>query len=101
MPHRRFWSRLAAPLFISIFLPLMIASAAHAQAVQYKILHTFGTGTDGEYPAGSLVFDHAGNLYCVTFWGGTGTGCSSGCGAEVRADVAGASAGGSARAGND
>ncbi len=36
-----------------------------------KVLHTFGTGTDGSNPSyGGLIFDAAGNLYGETFYGG-------------------------------
>jgi len=38
-----------------------------------RILHTFDRhgGADGYYPAGSLIFDAAGNLYGTTYSGGT------------------------------
>ncbi|MGB6676495.1 MAG: choice-of-anchor tandem repeat GloVer-containing protein [Terriglobales bacterium] len=37
-----------------------------------RILHQFKCGTsDGTYPASSLIFDPAGNLYGTTSWGGT------------------------------
>jgi uncharacterized repeat protein (TIGR03803 family) len=36
-----------------------------------KVLHSFGNGTDGIGPRGSLVFDGAGNLYGTTYDGGT------------------------------
>ena len=35
------------------------------------MLHTFGSGTDGADPEGTLVFDAAGNLYGTTTFGGT------------------------------
>jgi uncharacterized repeat protein (TIGR03803 family) len=35
------------------------------------ILHTFGNGTDGQTPLGSLIFDSAGNLYGTASAGGT------------------------------
>jgi hypothetical protein len=31
-----------------------------------RILHSFGSGKDGPYPSGGVVFDKAGNLYGVT-----------------------------------
>jgi uncharacterized repeat protein (TIGR03803 family) len=34
------------------------------------VLHTFGNGADGVYPAGDLIFDAAGNLYGMTYDGG-------------------------------
>ena len=37
----------------------------------YKLLHSFGNGTDGIGPAGNLIFDGAGNLYGATTSGGT------------------------------
>jgi hypothetical protein len=35
-----------------------------------KVLHSFGKGTDGNEPLGSLVADASGNLYGVTLRGG-------------------------------
>ena len=35
-----------------------------------QILYSFGGGEDGQYPAGSVIFDNAGNLYCTTQLGG-------------------------------
>jgi len=45
-----------------------------------SILHSFGSGTDGEYPSSGVVLDTAGNMYGTTFQGGTGTECPIGCG---------------------
>jgi uncharacterized repeat protein (TIGR03803 family) len=44
-----------------------------------KVLHSFGGGSDGKLPNGSLIADGAGNLYGVTARGGDGA-CRSGCG---------------------
>jgi len=35
------------------------------------VLHSFGAGTDGSGPTGSLIFDGGGNLYGATYAGGT------------------------------
>lgn len=34
------------------------------------VLHDFGSGTDGAQPQGGLIFDHEGNLYGMTTYGG-------------------------------
>jgi uncharacterized repeat protein (TIGR03803 family) len=38
-----------------------------------KVLYSFANGTDGTFPAAGLVFDAAGDLYGVTYEGGTGS----------------------------
>jgi uncharacterized repeat protein (TIGR03803 family) len=44
-------------------------------------LHSFGSGTDGWWPAAALIADKSGNLYGTTEWGGFSTFyCGSGCG---------------------
>lgn len=44
-------------------------------------VHTFAGGTDGSFPASTLIFDKAGNLYGTTAFGGGSTVCeSNGCG---------------------
>ena len=35
------------------------------------LLHNFGGGADGSNPSAGIAFDGSGNLYGVTFWGGT------------------------------
>jgi hypothetical protein len=42
-------------------------------ATKYKVLHNFGSGNDGSFPAGSVVQDKKGNLYGAT--GGGDVGC--------------------------
>ena len=42
-----------------------------------KILHSFGGGSDGKNPSGSLIFDAAGNLYGTTSYGGANTFCGN------------------------
>ena len=44
------------------------------------ILHSFGGGTDGRYPATDLIFDAAGNLYGTTYLGGIHPCGGDGCG---------------------
>ncbi|MFZ0814860.1 MAG: choice-of-anchor tandem repeat GloVer-containing protein [Candidatus Sulfotelmatobacter sp.] len=38
-----------------------------------KVLHSFGNGTDGTFPVAGLVLDATGDLYGVTYEGGTGS----------------------------
>jgi len=55
-------------------------------AGKFTVLHSFTEATDGEYP-NSLVRDAAGNLYGVTFGGGTNLGCYYGsCGTVFKLD---------------
>ena len=49
---------------------VMVASSASAEWKE-KVLYSFqGLPNDGSYPAGGVVFDHAGNLYGATTDGG-------------------------------
>ena len=43
------------------------------------VLHSFGGGSDGSSPKGTLIFDQAGDLYGMTYSGGS-NGCFNGCG---------------------
>ena len=47
---------------------LVATLSAHAQT--FQVLHSFGFGTDGAYPTGSLIEDSAGIFYGTTFYGG-------------------------------
>jgi uncharacterized repeat protein (TIGR03803 family) len=44
------------------------------------VLYSFQGTPDGNNPASKLVFDHSGNLYGTTMYGGSCTGNSAGCG---------------------
>lgn len=48
---------------------------------KFKVLYSFASGNDGQYPQARVIEDNAGNLYGTTDFGG-GIGCSdaSGCG---------------------
>jgi len=52
---------------------LLLACVASA-GTRYKVLHDFGAGNDGRYPAGGLVMGGDGNLYGAT--GGVPAGCN-------------------------
>jgi uncharacterized repeat protein (TIGR03803 family) len=50
-------------------------------AWSFAVLHSFTGNPDGSWPASSLIFDAAGNLYGTTAEGGAGQGCGNyGCG---------------------
>ena len=42
-----------------------------------SVIHNFGNGSDGKYPAGDLVLDAAGNLYGAASAGGASGGVSN------------------------
>lgn len=50
---------------------LLLAATTFAYGGTEIVLHNFGGGTDGAYPASALIFDTAGNLYGTTTSGGT------------------------------
>jgi len=62
----------------------MIVPVASARAAEFKVLHSFHGGSDGEYPEAGLATDGSGTLYGTTFGdlgqGGPGKVCSKTCG---------------------
>src|ERR1700722_11441968 len=72
------WLRYAGwPLVLVLMMPMVTASASAEW--KEKVLYSFQGGSDGQTPAGGVVFDKAGNLYGVTNEGGS-TCPSPGCG---------------------
>jgi len=65
----------------TLALILMLAAFAFPASAEWneKVLYSFQGGSDGQTPAGGVVFDKAGNLYGVTYEGGS-TCPSPGCG---------------------
>ncbi len=68
MRGKKFFIGLRA--ILAIFAVSLLATSTWA-ASEEKVLHNFGSGTDGRSPYSNLIFDAAGNLYGTTFWGGT------------------------------
>ena len=66
-------------LFAAAFIAAALLPAALASA-KYKVLHNFGASGDGTLPYGSPALDSKGNLYGVTYDGGTGQCSDYGCG---------------------
>ena len=68
--NRQALSRLTIHLLASAIVAAALTSPASAEWKE-KVLYSFQGGTnDGEYPAGGVVFDKAGNLYGATTDGG-------------------------------
>jgi uncharacterized repeat protein (TIGR03803 family) len=78
---------------ITSFAVLLVLVAAIRLGAQetpsYTVLHTF-TGSDGEFPQGSLIRDHEGNLFGTAFNGGNSS-CNPpiGCGVVFKMDPTG------------
>jgi hypothetical protein len=67
LAHSSRLTEVLVSLFAIVFVFVSLASAEGKE----KVLHSFQGGTnDGEYPAGGVVFDKAGNLYGATTDGG-------------------------------
>ena len=52
-----------------VLMTVALASVASADSKE-KVLYSFQGGSDGQSPAGGVVFDKAGNLYGATYEGG-------------------------------
>lgn len=57
---------------VSAFLAAACSQAAAAKA-EFKALHVFKAGRDGDFPRGGLVADSDGNLYGTVLYGGSYT----------------------------
>lgn len=77
-------------IFIAASMLVTFADPNRAQEEStYTVLHTF-TGSDGEFPQGSLIRDREGNLYGTAFNGGNSS-CNPpfGCGVVFKMDPTG------------
>ena len=65
---------------LAVVLAFALTPAALA-GPNFEVLYNFSGGSDGGLVASFPVLDSQGNLYGVTYWGGTGGGCeTNGCG---------------------
>ena len=80
MKFKRHTPRFVQVLVVAAFA--VISLTATAQGNNFNVLHNFGGSGDGTLPSGPPVLDGTGNLYGVTFDGGSGVGCNDdyGCG---------------------
>ena len=62
---------------LAIFAVVLFATSICA-AQQETVLHSFGSGTDGQDPQAGLVMDSHGNLYGTTYFGGIHGACQGG-----------------------
>ena len=62
-----------------LILNFLCATAAWG-ATSFKVLHSFGAGSDGNTPFAGVTFDSKGNLYGTASQGGGLSGCGQGCG---------------------
>jgi len=80
--------RLFSGLALTVVLPILSASAAARPEPQFSAVHVFSGGADGDDPGG-LIADKAGNLYGVTYRGGSEN-CNLGCGTVFKISPDGA-----------
>jgi uncharacterized repeat protein (TIGR03803 family) len=60
------------PQPFAAFALLAVLALPPASAQTFKVLHTFGQGTDGQSPFTGLIQDSHGNRYGTTLYGGSG-----------------------------
>jgi uncharacterized repeat protein (TIGR03803 family) len=60
------------PQPFAAFALLAVLALPSASAQTFKVLHTFGKGTDGQSPFTGLMQDSKGNRYGTTLYGGSG-----------------------------
>lgn len=65
------FARLSCLVALCAMVSVSVFVAAPAEAQTLTTLHTFGLAAGGQYPAGHLAADATGNLYGMTFQGGT------------------------------
>ena len=73
MTKNRSWTAISKALSVmtvTLIMALILAPGARA-AGNYKTLHKFTGGADGNQPADTLVFDASGNLYGTAIEGGS------------------------------
>lgn len=71
-------SRLTHILFaVMATAAIAFSLTVRSQAQTERVIYGFGALPDGQNPIGGLIFDHAGNLYGTTSFGGNST-CSGG-----------------------
>jgi uncharacterized repeat protein (TIGR03803 family) len=58
----------------------LVPPATQGGAWTEHVLYEFAGGTDGRQPSVGVVFDHLGNLYGSTQFGGNAQACGGGCG---------------------
>lgn len=78
------WCLVRFGIVIALTVALLFVPLSGSAATKYKILHNFGSGTDGAGTSGSPALDAEGRVYVESGSGGTGKCSWYGCGAVFR-----------------